>query len=132
MAASGDEGSQRLADTQERIKKINELENEERAWKTTEEHAFPDIEDDVAAPVNMQVYELQSSFRLFDADGDGKLTEKEVIAALTRKTGHGTEFSEEAAFATWKRWQAEYDLNDDGKVSYEELSMRLEILAPFE
>ena len=52
----------------------------------------------------------------FDADGDGKLTEDEVVAALTRKTG--TELSEEAARATWKRWQYKYDLNNDGKISY--------------
>ena len=56
-----------------------------------------------------------NAFKLFDADGDGKLTEEEVVAALTRTTGHGTELSEEAARATWKRWQAEYDLTRTAK-----------------
>ena len=64
---------------------------------------------------------LSDAFSLFDADGDGKLTEDEVMAVLTRKTGQGTELSEEAARATWKRWQYKYDLNNDGKISYEEL-----------
>ena len=65
---------------------------------------------------------LTRAFGAFDADGDGKLTEEEVMAALTRKTGQGTELSEEAARATWKRWQMMFDLNDDGKISYEELA----------
>ena len=64
---------------------------------------------------------LLSAFAMFDADGDGKLTKAEVIAVLTRKTGKGTEFSDEAARATWQRWQAEFDPNNDGKVSVEEL-----------
>ena len=29
--------------------------------------------------------------------------------------------AEEPARATWKRWQYKYDLNNDGKISYEEL-----------
>ena len=64
---------------------------------------------------------LERAFSLFDADGDGKLTEDEVVAVLTRKTGQGTELSEEAARATWQRWQAEFDLNNNGKISFEEL-----------
>ena len=64
---------------------------------------------------------LSNAFALFDADGDEKLTEAEVVAVLTRKTGQGTELSEEAARATWRRWQAYFDLNDDGKISYLEL-----------
>ena len=64
---------------------------------------------------------LLSAFNLFDADGDGKLTEDEVIAVLTRKTGKGTELSEEDARITWRRWQEECDFNKDGKISYEEV-----------
>ena len=64
---------------------------------------------------------LFDAFALFDADGDGKLTEDEVMAVLTRKTGRGTELSEEAARATWRRWQANFDTNKDGKISYKEL-----------
>ena len=64
---------------------------------------------------------LSSAFALFDADGDGYVTKAEVIAVLTRKTGKGTELSDEAARATWQRWQAEFDPNNDGKVSVEEL-----------
>ena len=52
---------------------------------------------------------------------DGYVTKAEVIAVLTRKTGQGTEISDEAARATWQRWQAEFDPNNDGKVSVEEL-----------
>ena len=44
------------------------------------------------------------------------------MAVLTRKTGQGTELSEEAARATWQRWQAEFDINKDGKISYKELA----------
>jgi Ca2+-binding EF-hand superfamily protein len=65
---------------------------------------------------------LTRAFAAFDADGDGKLTEAEVIGALTRKTGWGTELSEENARATWRRWKFEFDLNDDGKISTEELA----------
>ena len=65
---------------------------------------------------------LLSAFNLFDADGDGKLTEDEVIAVLTRKTGKGTELSEEDARITWRRWVAVFDLNNDGKISIEELA----------
>ena len=67
---------------------------------------------------------LIPAFALFDADGDGKLTEEEVMAALTRKTGKGTELSEEVARATWQRWKAEFDRNNDGKISYGELAQR--------
>ena len=64
---------------------------------------------------------LIPAFALFDADGDGKLTEEEVMAALTRKTGKGTELSVEAARATWQRWLVEFDLNNDSTVDYLEL-----------
>ena len=65
---------------------------------------------------------IMNAFKLFDADGDGKLTEDEVIGVLTRKTGMMTELSEEAARATWQRWLAEFDVSKDGKISYRELS----------
>ena len=65
-----------------------------------------------------------NAFELFDADGDGKLTEAEVIAALTRKTGQGTELSEEVARATWRRWQYEFDIDNDGTISYKEMRKR--------
>ena len=64
---------------------------------------------------------LRNAFMAFDADSDGKLTEEEVVAALTRKTGKGTELSEEAARATWQRWLKEFDLNDDGKIHIMEI-----------
>ena len=64
---------------------------------------------------------IMNAFKLFDADGDGKLTEDEVIGVLTRKTGMMTEFSEEAARATWQRWAAEFDMDKDGKIGYQEL-----------
>ena len=64
---------------------------------------------------------LRAAFDAFDAEGDGKLTEEEVVAALTRKTGKGAELSEEAARATWQRWQTEFDLNNDGTISIGEL-----------
>ena len=76
-------------------------------------------DEEVEASVKRSFEQLRDAFAAFDADGDGKLTEDEVVAALTRKTG--TELSEEAARATWKRWQYKYDLNNDGKISYEEL-----------
>ena len=77
-----------------------------------EKQSFSALDDGLA---------LSHAFSLFDADGDGKLTEEEVVAALARKTGQGTELSEEAARATWKGWQRKYDLNKDGKISYEEM-----------
>ena len=75
-----------------------------------------------------QVEMLRNAFAKFDADSDGKLTEEEVVGALTRKTGQGTEFSEEAARATWKRWQADFDFDNDGTISIEELKMREDFL----
>ena len=71
--------------------------------------------------LEVDVEKLRMAFHVFDADGDGMVTKAEVIAALTRKTGHGTELSEEAAHATWQRWQAMFDANKDGKISYDEL-----------
>ena len=64
---------------------------------------------------------IMNAFKLFDADGDGKLTFAEVMAVLTRKTPTGNELSEEDARATWRRWQQRFDRNNDGKISYEEL-----------
>ena len=46
-----------------------------------------------------------------------------MVAALTRKTGQGTELSEEVARSMWRKWQFEFDLNTDGKISIEELAM---------
>ena len=74
---------------------------------------------------------LHDAFAAFDADGDGKLTEEEVVAALTRKTSSGTELSEVAARATWQRWVREFDVNEDGKVSIEELTSVIEKLGAF-
>jgi len=74
---------------------------------------------------------IMNAFKLFDADGDGKLTEEEVVAALTRKTSSGTELSEVAARATWQRWVREFDVNEDGKVSIEELTSVIEKLGAF-
>ena len=41
-------------------------------------------------------------------------------------TRTGTELSEEAARATWQRWKAEFDLNKDNKISYQELVRHLD------
>ena len=86
--------------------------NDEAVWWVRRTSGRTALDDEMA---------LERAFSLFDADGDGKLTEDEVVAVLTRKTGQGTELSEEAARATWKRWQYKYDLNNDGKISFEEL-----------
>ena len=102
MTDLSSDAAQRLAETQDAI---------------TETQYVDD--DEVEASVKRSFEQLRDAFAAFDADGDGKLTEDEVVAALTRKTG--TELSEEAARATWKRWQYKYDLNNDGKISYEEL-----------
>ena len=48
-----------------------------------------------------------------------------MVAALTRKTGQGTELSGAAARATWRRWLAECDFNDDGELSFEEVAQRI-------
>ena len=102
MADLSSDAAQRLAETQDAI---------------TETQYVDD--DEVEASVKRSFEQLRDAFAAFDADGDGKLTEDEVVAALTRKTGQGTELSEEAARATWKKWQRKYDLNKDGKISYE-------------
>ena len=68
--------------------------------------------------------ELRNAFYLFDGDVDGKLSEDEVVYILTRKTGEGTELSEEVARATWQRWVAKFDLDKDGKISYMEIVKR--------
>ena len=69
---------------------------------------------------------LRNAFALFDADGDGKLTEEEVYNALTRVTGQKTELSSEKATGVWQRWLAEFDKDNDGKVSVEELATDLD------
>ena len=104
MADLSSDAAQRLAETQDAI---------------TETRYVDD--DEVEASVKRSFEQLRDAFAAFDADGDGKLTEDEVVAALTRKTGQGTELSGAAARATWQRWQAEFDPNNDGKVSVEEL-----------
>ena len=110
MADLSSDAAQRLAETQDAI---------------TETRYVDD--DEVEASVKRSFEQLRDAFAAFDADGDGKLTEDEVVAALTRKTG--TELSEEAARDTWQRWQYKFDLDDDGKISYEEL---VEVVELFE
>ena len=80
-------------------------------------------DDEVEASVKRSFEQLRDAFAAFDADGDGKLTEDEVVAALTRKTGQGTELSEEVARSMWRKWQFQFDLNNDGKISIEELAV---------
>ena len=111
MTDLSSDAAQRLAETQDAI---------------TETQYVDD--DEVEASVKRSFEQLRDAFAAFDADGDGKLTEEEVVAALTRKTGQGREFSEEAARATWKRWQADFDFDNDGTISIEELKMREDFL----
>ena len=80
-------------------------------------------DDEVEASVRRSFEQLRDAFAAFDADGDGKLTEDEVVAALTRKTGQGMELSEEGARSMWRKWQFQFDLNNDGKISIEELAV---------
>ena len=87
----------------------------------TQEEVQGANEDQEEAQNGRDFKTLSDAFALFDADGDNKLTEDEVIAVLTRKTGQGTELSVEDARATWRRWQAEFDENNDGKLSIYEL-----------
>ena len=108
MADLSSDAAQRLAETQDAI---------------TETRYVDD--DEVEASVKRSFEQLRDAFAAFDADGDGKLTEDEVVAALTRKTGQGTELSGAAARATWQRWLAECDFNDDGELSFEEVAQRI-------
>jgi len=108
MADLSSDAAQRLAETQDAI---------------TETQYVDD--DEVEASVKRSFEQLRDAFAAFDADGDGKLTEDEVVAALTRKTGQGTELSGAAARATWRRWLAECDFNDDGELSFEEVAQRI-------
>ena len=105
MTDLSSDAAQRLAETQDAI---------------TETQYVDD--DEVEASVKRSFEQLRDAFAAFDADGDGKLTEDEVVAALTRKTGQGTELSEEVARSMWRKWQFEFDLNTDGKISIEELA----------
>ena len=100
----------KIAETQEEVQGANE--DQEEA-----------IGRDLFAIIDRDLDALRNAFALFDADGDNKLTEDEVIAVLTRKTGQGTELSVEDARATWRRWQAEFDRNNDGKISVSELAV---------
>ncbi len=68
--------------------------------------------------------DLLHSFQTFDEDGDGKLTEEEVVGALTRPGGKNP-MSPEAARRLWKEWLAEYDADHDGTLAYDELSVKL-------
>ena len=121
-AAAGDDLDVKLAETQQEVQVLVSLDAPGGFGGLSMEdlaEVDPNARDD---QVEMDMWALKGAFDLFDADGDGKLTEGEVIAALTRKTAQGTEFSEEDARATWRRWQAEFDLNNDGKISVEELA----------
>ena len=89
----------------------------------TQEEVQGANEDQEETQIGRDLDALRHAFALFDADGDNKLTEDEVIAVLTRKTGQGTELSVEDARATWRRWQAEFDRNNDGKISVSELAV---------
>ena len=100
----------KIAKTQEEVQGANE--DQEEA-----------IGRDLFAIIDRDLDALRNAFALFDADGDNKLTEDEVMAVLTRKTGQGTELSVEDARATWRRWQAEFDRNNDGKISVSELAV---------
>ena len=112
--------AQRLAKTQEDV-----------GWVNERIAGLPDMEFQVMDVAMKDLRTLHDAFAAFDADGDGKLTEEEVVAALTRKTSSGTELSEVAARATWQRWVREFDVNEDGKVSIEELTSVIEKLGAF-
>ena len=109
--------------TEEEVAQLNEMADGEVVAVQKEVTKLNEIESNMSWVFNAldNGEAIIDAFKLFDADGDGKLTEDEVMAVLTRKTGRGTELSEEAARATWQRWQANFDLNKDGKISYQEL-----------
>ena len=122
-AAAGDDLDAKLAETQEEVRGVNDS-----WWQQQQRLLRPAFEEDQEeAQSERDFIALRNAFALFDADGDGKLTEDEVVAALTRKTGQGTELSVMEARDTWERWQAEFDLNNDGKISYDELSDAFEL-----
>ena len=62
--------------------------------------------------------ELKEAFKLFDDDGDGKITKAELVRALTRPVPNHSPFTVAQADDIFAR----ADLNGDGFVDFDEFS----------
>ena len=74
--------------------------------------------------LNTRMKKLQFAFRMYDLDGDGKITKRELLSVLTMMVG--SNISEEQLESIAERTIMEADLDNDGLMSFEEFAQVLE------
>lgn len=72
--------------------------------------------------VHMQADDIHKAFKLFDMNDDGEISMREFVKIMTQTGAKCKPLTEDAAMALFKDFLLDADVNNDGKVSLDELA----------